>query len=356
MSKSAISAVLGLLAVGILFAQEIAGRPQPTLTPQDSGTKNALISVSAVNARVAWACGRKGTFTVTKDGGKTWKAGTVSGAETLEFRDVQAVSDKVAYLLSIGDHPTDFRTYKTTDSGATWTMQFQNQRPKAFYDCFAFWTPTRGIVSSDSVDGVFPGLLATDGKTWRDISARLPPALPGEGSFASSGTCVATEGEKNAWIATGNSSMARILATKDGGDTWNAYNTPLESAPGAGAFTVGFRDKRNGMLGGGSLDPKHSGNAAAAVSHDGGKTWTITNPPPVNGAIYGLSYVSAGKDGRDLARAVVVTANQGGTAWTPDEGATWFKLPDVSGYWGVTFVDKTGWLVGTDGRILRVSF
>ena len=41
----------------------------------------------------------------------------------------------------------------------------------------------------------------------------LPPALPGEASFASSGTCVATQGGKNAWIATGASTIARILAT-----------------------------------------------------------------------------------------------------------------------------------------------
>lgn len=353
MSKSAVTAVLGFLAVGVLLAQEIAGSPQPRLTPQNSGTKNALISVSAVNAHIVWACGRKGTFTVTTDGGKTWKAGTVSGAETLELRDVQAVSDKIAYVLAIGEHPTDFRIYKTIDGGATWTMEFQNQRPKAFYDCFAFWSPTRGIAHSDSVDGVFPDLLTDDGKTWRDISPKLPHALEGEGSFASSGTCVATQGEKNAWLATGNSSTARVLATTNGGDTWKAYNTPLESAPGAGAFTVAFRDARNGMVGGGSLDPKHSGNAATAVSHDSGKTWTMTNSPPVAGAIYGLSYASAGEG---VPRAVVVTANQGGAAWTPDEGVTWFKLPDVSGYWGVTFAGKNGWLVGTEGRILEISF
>jgi len=66
-----------------------------------------------------------------------------------------------------------------------------------------------------------------------------------------------------------------------------------------------------------------------------------------------LSYVG---DGGAPRTRVVVTANQGGAAWTPDEGATWFKLPGVSGYWGVTFAGSTGWLVGTEGRILRISF
>jgi len=56
----------------------------------------------------------------------------VPGAETLQFRDVEGVSAKVAYLQSIGDNPTDFRIYKTVDGGATWTMQFRNQiRPRS---------------------------------------------------------------------------------------------------------------------------------------------------------------------------------------------------------------------------------
>ena len=56
-------------------------------------------------------------------------------------------------------------------------------------------------------------------------------------------------------------------------------------------------------------------------------------------------------------RAVVVTANDGGAAWTPDEGTTWFTLPNVTGFWAVAFATpKAGWLVGTDGRILKISF
>jgi hypothetical protein len=189
----------------------------------------------------------------------------------------------------------------------------------------------------------------------------MPAALPGEFSFASSGTCVATEGDKNAWIATGGSSIARILATRDGGDTWIGYDTPLVSSPSAGAFTVAFRDRRHGIVGGGDLDPNNPDNAATATSSDGGQTWTLTNPPPVTGAIFGLSYV--GKTGHGHGhgagndRAVVITANDGGAAWTPDEGETWFTLPGVSGFWAVAFASpKAGWLVGTDGRILKISF
>ena len=359
LKQSFTTLLISALACAIVSAQEVSQIRQPTLTPQDSGTTSGLIAVWPVNPQVVWASGRDGTFTVTTDGGQTWNASTVPGAENLQFRDVQAFSADVAYLMSIGANPTDFRIYKTLDGGATWTIQFENQNPDAFYDGFAFWTPLRGIAHSDSVNGVFPDLRTTDGMTWQDISNNMPPALPGEASFASSGTCVTTQGGRNAWIATGGSTIARVLATTDQGNTWNAYNTPLVSSPIAGAFTIACRNPFHGIVGGGDLDPGDPNNARTATSSDGGRTWALTSPPPVTGAIFGLSYVghTGGAPGDNLGRAVVITANTGGAAWTPDEGNTWFTLPDVNGYWAVAFASpKAGWLVGTDGRILKISF
>ena len=333
---------------------------QPKLTPQNSNTTQGLIAVSPVNEHVVWASGRGGTFVVTTDGGRHWRSGVVAGAEALQLRDVEGVSDRVAYVQSIGDNPTDFRIYKTTDGGATWTMQFQNQLVGAFYDCFAFWSPTRGISHSDSVNGVFPDIRTRNGHTWHSIAANMPPALPGEASFAASGTCVATEGQRNAWIATGGSTAARVLATTDGGNTWNAYDTPLVSSPSAGAFTVAFRDAYHGIVGGGDLDPADPNNAGTATSRDGGRTWSLTNPAPVTGAIFELAYADGGRHSRhdeDDDRTVVVTANSGGAAWTPNEGKTWYPLTGVTGFWAVAFASpRAGWLVGVNGTILKISF
>ena len=337
-------------------AQEFSKTHQPKLTPQNSGTTKRLQAVSPVNADVVWASGLGGTFVVTTDAGETWKAGVVPGAETLQFRDVQGVSRKVAYLLSSGTG-ADSRIYKTEDGGETWTMQFQATNSNDFYDCFAFWTPKRGILQGDSVNGRFPDLRTTDGVTWEDIGNNLPPALASEGSFAASGTCVATQGARNAWIATTGGTLARILSTRDGGETWSAYDTPLVGGTGsAGAFTVAFRDSRNGVVGGG--DFLGSGPAAMAKSSDGGETWILTNTPPVTGAIFGLSYTGrVGGDQDEEAGHVVLITGPAGAAWTPDDGNTWFSLPGVTGYWAVAFASpEAGWLVGTGGRILKISF
>ena len=143
----------------------------PTLTPQQSGTTNRLQAISPVNGRVAWASGVGGTFVVTTDGGNTWRAGVVPGAEALQFRDVEGISERVAYLMAAGSG-TDSRIYKTEDGGATWTLQFQNENPNAFYDCFSFWDQKSAVTFSDAVDGVFPVIRTTDG---RDLAEHRRP-------------------------------------------------------------------------------------------------------------------------------------------------------------------------------------
>jgi photosystem II stability/assembly factor-like uncharacterized protein len=358
-------ALLLISASTLGFSQ--ASVSQPTLTPQNSGTTQLLIAVSPVSSKVVWASGTGGTYVVTTDGGNTWKAGVVPGAEALQFRDVQGVSDKVAYLMSIGDNTTDFRIYKTADGGATWNMQFQNQTVGAFYDCFAFWAPNRGIAHSDSVNGLFPEIRTFSGQKWHSMEGSMPPALPGEASFSSSGTCITTQGSSNAWVTTGGATKSRILATTDAGNTWNAYDTPLISSPSAGGLSVAFRDATHGIVGGGDLAVNY--RIQVATSDDGGRTWALTKKPPLGGTIFALAYANGMSFGgtasanHDFDRTVVITAedapnfDRGAAAWSPDEGQTWCRIDGASGYWGLGFADpQHGWFVGNNGQILKISF
>ena len=152
-----------------------------------------LRGLSVVSPRVAWVSGTKGVYGRTADGGMTWTAGTVPGAAALDFRDVEAFGESSAYLLSIGAGEKS-RIYHTTDGGRTWTLQLKNSDRDAFYDAIAFWDQSHGLAFGDPVRGKFH-LLATDdsGANWQRLAADdLPAALPKEGAFAASGTCLVT--------------------------------------------------------------------------------------------------------------------------------------------------------------------
>ena len=118
------------------------GDVDPRWESRRAASRRRLRGVSAVSERVAWASGAGGTVLRTADGGATWQKLTVPDAEKLDFRDVDAVSETTAYILSIGPGPAS-RIYKTTDAGAPLELQFANENPKAFFDAMAFWDAAR---------------------------------------------------------------------------------------------------------------------------------------------------------------------------------------------------------------------
>src|SRR5262249_10263606 len=154
----------------------------------------------------------------------TWHMLTVA-AERLDFRDVDAIDARTAYILSIGRGSAS-RVYKTTDGGARWRLQYTS--PDAFLDAMAYWDASHGIGVGDSIDGRFQILVTSDGgTTWMPAPpAGLPPALPNEGAFAASGTNVAVYGRNDVWFGTGAAEKARVLHSRDRGRTWTIAETP----------------------------------------------------------------------------------------------------------------------------------
>jgi photosystem II stability/assembly factor-like uncharacterized protein len=280
----------------------------------------------------------------------TWHAGVVPGADSLQFRDVEAVSADTAFLMSAGDGELS-RIYRTVDAGATWQLQYTNRIAKAFYDCMAFWDSNHGVVMSDEVGGHFPMIATADGGAhWNPVERdALPDALPGEGSFASSGSCVVARAPGRAWIGTGNSSATRVLLTTDGGATWSAESTPLPSGEGIGIGSVAFSDDLHGaVMGGSMLDTSGRGDNVAFTS-DGGLSWATATRAPLRSAIYGGSYVP----GASVPTLVVV--GPGGAAASFDQGRNWIAV-DSASYWAVAFASPdAGWAVGPHGVIRRFS-
>jgi photosystem II stability/assembly factor-like uncharacterized protein len=317
------------------------------LQDQVSGTTARLQAVSVVSAQVVWASGTQGTFVRTRDGGATWHAGVVPGADSLEFRDVEALSADTAWLLAAG--PGDrSRIYRTIDGGSTWTLQFRNADPRAFFDCLSFWDSRRGIVVSDAVDGAFVVRRTGDGGDhWEPVPvSALPPARPGEGLFAASGTCLTARDDTLAWFGTGAGLAARVARTTDGGHTWSVAETPIaHGSATAGIMSLVFLDARNGIALGGDLTSADGTADRMGITEDGGISWRGAAGPTFRGPVYG----AAAGPGR---RVVAVGPN--GASWSADGGRTWRPLDDRN-YWSVGIAgDGTAWMVGPEGRITQV--
>jgi photosystem II stability/assembly factor-like uncharacterized protein len=327
------AALLGLCA-SLAFAQ---------WQRQTIDTQADFRGLCVVSPNVAWVSGTKGTVARTTDGGKTWSVGTVHGAEKLDFRDVEAFGETTAYLLSAGAGDAS-RIYQTVDGGKSWALQFQNTDPAAFLDALAFWDEQNGIALGDPIQGQFHLLVTADGGGhWKPVAAKiLPPALPGEGAFAASGTCLVTHGERNVWFATGGATTARIFHSQDRGQNWTVSDTPIRAGvESAGIFSIAFRDPQHGMIVGGDYRKPQESGATAAITSDGGKTWNLLDQR--------LPYCSAVAWANDR----WIAAGTSGSHVSRDNGATW-NLLDRENYNSVGFTATgDGWAVGPKGRIAK---
>jgi photosystem II stability/assembly factor-like uncharacterized protein len=315
-----------------------------TWAPQTSNTRASLRGVSAVDARSVWASGSGGTLLATTDGGVTWRAAKVPGAETLDFRGIRAIDARTVYLMSAGSGDKS-RIYKTSDAGEHWTLLFTNPDPKGFFDAIAFWDAPHGIVAGDPLDGRAEILTTDDGgATWQRRSP--PPALPNEGSFAASNTSLTLFGKRDAWFATGGPGAARVFHSKDRGHSWTVAATPIRAdGPSAGIFSLAFADARHGIAVGGDYSKDTEDRQNIVLTSDSGLSWPAPLGPGPKGFRSAVAYLAA--------RGLWIVTGTSGSDVSGDNGKTW-KLFDSGAYNAMSFVSGgDGWAVGPQGRIAR---
>ncbi|HEY6272205.1 MAG TPA: hypothetical protein VIX19_09455 [Terriglobales bacterium] len=252
-------------------------------------TQSSFRGLSVVSQRVVWASGTEGTVIRTLDEGNHWSVMRVSGAESLDFRGIKAFDDKTAVIISSGPaEKGQARIYRTSDGGATWKQVYEDKRVGIFFDAVAFWDQNHGMVLSDPVDGKFALFTTHDGgATWKQLPpSALPQALPNEGAFAASNSCLTVYGDSYVWFATGGASVARVFRSRDRGKSWGVSETPVHPAnPSSGIFSLAFHDPKRGVAVGGDYQrPAGSDMPNVITTIDGGQTWRIggpTNPPGI---------------------------------------------------------------------------
>jgi photosystem II stability/assembly factor-like uncharacterized protein len=331
----------------LLVAVMLVAAASAQWTPVPLSTTASLRGLSAVSDKVVWASGTEGTVIRTVDGGKTWSVIRVPGAERLDFRGIHAFDGRSAVIISSGPaEKGQARIYRTSDGGTHWTQVFEEKRAGIFLDAIAFWDRRHGIVLSDPVDGRF-ALFTTDdgGLSWKQLSAAaLPPALPNEGAFAASNSCLAVEGSSNVWFATGGASVARVFHSGDRGKTWTVAETPMHPKnASSGIFSLVFADAKNGVAVGGDYQKPESSDLLNVLrTRDGGRTWDALAPTDPAG-IYFSSVVLAGKR--------IVAAGSAGV-WSNSRG---WKLESTQNVNAVATRRGALWAVGPKGLVLKRS-
>ena len=312
----------------------------------ETGSDASLRGACAVGDGVVWASGSGGAVIRSIDSGNTWQSLHVPGPETTDIRDIQAIDAKHAWVISITEPA---RILRTIDGGTTWQTMYESANPASFFDSITLLAGGGGIVFGDPQDGVFEILRSDDREHWSAVAGQnIPTAGDGEAAFAASGTCIVSNGSEHAWIGTGGMA-ARVLRSTDAGRTWSAAETPMPQGESTtGIYSVAFRDQTHGVIIGGDYTKPQVASMNAAITIDGGQTWSAARVPP-SGYRSCIVYMPDDPE-------MLIAVGRAGCDYSTDGGHSWMPFGDGTGYYAVS-VSPDGLViaVGADGRAARLQ-
>ena len=262
-----------------------------------------------------------------------------------EFRAVAATSTDF-FMLGVGNPALMF---KTGDQGKM-ELVYLEEHEKVFYDSMAFWNDQEGIAMGDPTDGCISVIITRNGgRSWSKLSCdQLPAAAEGEAAFAASNTNIALYGD-HTWIATGGT-RSRILYSPDKGNTWEVFDTPVvQGEPTKGIYSIDFYDELNGFAIGGDFTKPEENTANKAVTHDGGKTWTLAGQGQDPGYLSCVQYIP-GRKGEEL----VAVGFQG--IWFSRDGGQHFTKISDEPFYTLRFNSDTTAFAAGKYRIARLTF
>src|SRR5258708_24951014 len=233
---------------------------------------------------------------------------------------------------------------KTTDGGQNWNLQYTDKRKEFFLDSIACLSETRCFALGDQIDGNFLLLNTDDGGHGRELPRdKMPAALPGEGAFAASNTCLLLSGEE-IFFGTGGPA-ARVFRSLDSGRSWAVEETPITHGnTSSRIFSIARGNEKEVIVVGGDYQHPKRASAVAAYSLDEGHTWQLSEQQPrgYRSAVVrdDAVCVAIGPSGEDVRLSKVTAA---GWKTTDSLNLNAAAIPDF----------KHGWAVGPKGSIAR---
>ena len=336
------------LLLTILFVSPAAAQ---SWTVETTGWDSNLRAVTATHssnpqrhsAPVIWASGSNGRTLRSTDGGQHYTRGLVNAvqAHSLDLRGIQAFNEKLAYVMASGPGNMS-RIYKTRNGGETWKLQFSGSGKQFFLDALACISETECFALGDPVDGKFVLISTTDGQNWKELPRdSMPAALPDEGAFAASNSCLAIFDKREIYFVTGGGA-ARVFHSPDLGRTWTVTDTPIiKGNPSWGAFSIARLGSMLVVVGGDFKDDADS-KRTAAYSLDGGVTWTLATRPPT-GFRSAVAFVN---------RDTLLSAGTGGEDISTDQGTHWTHTGDKD-LNAIAVLDGAAWAVGPNATIVH---
>jgi photosystem II stability/assembly factor-like uncharacterized protein len=278
----------------------------------DSGKNTSIRGLSLVNNKVAWVSGSNGWVAKTTNG-KTFTWQQLKGYEKVDFRDIEAFSDKEAILVNAG---SPAYILKTVDGGQSWKKVYENNDPAIFLDGMDFWNKKEGIIFGDPINGLMQILTTKNGgESWENISAKAQIQLSdGEAAFAASGTTIRTHKNK-VYIATGGKT-SRLWSSINKGQTWSAITIPIITGEAStGTFSIAISNSKIFAVGGDYLKEKTSLDNFAYQEKRAGE-WLRAEKSP-NGYRSAIEFIKEN---------LLITTGPSGTDFSDDEGKTWQTL------------------------------
>ena len=330
-----------------------------------TSARGNLRAIDAVSDFEAWCASSTGHWMrVTVEGRSIDKhiyADTLTApadsAVSLHYRGL-AVTSGAILGTAIASPGLVRRADRTPEGGIQLprTTAWRNDNPAVFMDALLALDDTTLIAMGDPLDGCLTVIRSGDGgRSWKTVPCAVkdgpgvPASREGEAAFAASNGNLAAVGD-TVWMLSGGGA-SRVYRSLDRGQTWAAFDTPLQQGGQmTGGFSMDFADARHGIVWGGNWEAKDDNTGRAAVTADGGETWTLLADGAGPG--YGSSVrYRPGSQGQQLA----LVGSPGGIDVSDDGGATWRHVSD-SAFYAARFSPsgETLWLCG-NGRIGRIS-